>query len=632
MSKRATSRRRQVAAIPAPTALSPFRWRAGDWWAAGLLLLAVLLVYAPVLRAGFLKWDDALNITHNPAFTPPTAGKIARFWVEPYLDLYLPVTYTAWGILAAIGWRSEPGADGELISPLPFHLANLLVHAGSTLVVFALLRRLCRRPLPAGLGAALFALHPLQVEAVAWVTGMKDALSGLFALLSIGQYVAAAQEEHSPPRRRVRYGISLLALALAVLSKPSAVAAPLLAIILDRWILRRDWRRVAAASGPLLILAAAAGLFVALFVQRVSQPADGGMYWLRPLIAADSLAFYLGKLVAPVRLGFHYDHSPAAIIQRGALYWTWIFPAALFALALSLRKRWPTLLPALLIFAAGALPTLGLTPFAFQRLSTVADRYLYLSMLGPALLLAMRLAAWEGRSSEPPSPQLRHPAIYLTTLMLAALAVASFAQTFTWQDNAQFFANGLKVNPRSFAALNGQAGLLATQKKLDEAEALARKAIASAPEQPDGYIMLGSILGEQGKIDGARDAFAKAVDAAPDNANALDGLASALARKGQLADAEQLLRRAIGVDAENASAHEHLAQLLFQTRRYPQAFDEATLAVQYDPTDATAHMLLARLCNGRHDQAGAIQHLSAVLKIHPDDAQARRLYEELTSY
>ena len=220
---------------------------------------------------------------------------------------------------------------------------------------------------------------------------MKDLLAGLFSLAAIWQYSSLVDPEiidSSPKTRWIRYGGVLLCFALAVLSKPSALTAPLAAVIIDLWVFRRAVKNVVRAAWPLL-----AAMFIGIICfsatsQQSTDPADGGRFWLRPLIAADSLAFYFSKLVLPFNLGFHYDRSPTTVIQSGTIYYTWLTPAMRGRTACVYRKRFPFLLPALAVFVVGVFPVLGLTPFAFQRFSDVADRYVYLAMLGPALAVA----------------------------------------------------------------------------------------------------------------------------------------------------------------------------------------------------------------------------------------------------
>lgn len=169
-------------------------WLDNQWLPLVFLIIATFAVFAPVCGSEFVAWDDNLNVSKNPSFNPPTIETVAEYWKGPYLDLYIPVTYTIWGLLAAVAQVSVPDAMGIRLNPYVFHTANLLVHLTAVLAAYALLRRLIGRQWPALAGAMLFAIHPLQVEPVAWVTGLKDVLSGMLTIAALWQYVCYADE------------------------------------------------------------------------------------------------------------------------------------------------------------------------------------------------------------------------------------------------------------------------------------------------------------------------------------------------------------------------------------------------------------------------------------------------------
>ncbi len=392
MATHAPTRRRMKHPQPSPAAPGN---RESPWLVWLLLVVTTLVVFAPVVSSKFTTWDDNLNVSKNPWFNPPTTDSMLEMWRHPVYDLYIPLTYTVWGILASLAELPVPDSDGMQLNPAVFHVANLLVHLSAVLMLYALLRHIVGRRWPAAAGALLFAIHPIQVEPVAWVTGMKDVLSGALSIASLWQYVLYANAERhglSFQRRRIHYGISLATFVLALLAKPSAVMVPAAAIVLDAWIMRRSWPKVWRAVAPMLVISAG-WMLHAKMVQTVAAPADGGRAWLRPLIATDTLAFYLYKLIFPLRLGFHYDRAPLTVIQHHWLYYTWIFPAAVAGVLVVFSKKLSRflLLPSAALFVVGIVPVLGLVPFAFQRYATVADRYLYVSMIGPALALAALL-------------------------------------------------------------------------------------------------------------------------------------------------------------------------------------------------------------------------------------------------
>lgn len=426
-----------------------------------LLILIVLGVYALVMGAEFIGWDDPTNVSDNPVLKLSGTQAIERFWSQPYDKLFIPVTYSVWTMIATVGTISTPGGGLEF-NPFIFHAANVILHALATVLVYQILRLRIRSAWACGAGALLFAVHPMQVEAVAWVTAMKDVLSGALALCAIWLFLVSTETPNAigdsailePDRsgdQSIRWGTyicSLLLFLLSLLAKPSAVAAIPIVLILYWLGPHRRWRRVGALILPWLVMALA-DVLVTHAVQPIATPADGGRWWLRPLIAGDALAFYVYKLFVPIRLGLFYGRTPSAIIENGSIWLTWIMPALVLGVIIWLgrKRRWPT--ASALLFIAGVLPVLGLVPFTFQAYSTVADHYLYLSMLGPALALAMVVSiAGMVRAKA----AVVRWAVVVVLLILAGLTVV---QTRYWHDSIALFSHAYAVNPHS-----GEAAIL----------------------------------------------------------------------------------------------------------------------------------------------------------------------------
>jgi len=385
-----------------------------------LIIGAVILFFWPVSNATFITYDDLPNIAQNPRMNPATWASIPLYWTAPYLSLYVPLTYTIWTLLAMMSHTAKPDEIGLHIDASSFHAVNLLLHVAAALVAYRLLRRLVKQPLAAAAGALLFALHPVQVEAVAWVTGLKDVLCGLLSLIALWQYIAFVQSRQPDADDQSRlkpiwhYILASIAFILALLSKPSAVMVPVAAAFIHLLLLRRkaedrtssielsaDTTNVARQTRFAAVRTAAAALLPWFLLSlgcllitrhaqqvRTSTVIEAGKLWQRPLIAADATAFYIYKLAIPFHLMPQYDHAPQAAIARGWIYWAWIVPMTVLVLTLLFRKRSPWALAALALLVAGILPVAGLVPFAFEHRSLVADRYLYFAMIGPAGALA----------------------------------------------------------------------------------------------------------------------------------------------------------------------------------------------------------------------------------------------------
>jgi hypothetical protein len=432
-------------------------------WIAVLLVVVVLATFARAVPCDFVLWDDYETVAANKQMTPPSWAGVAHYWTHTYMDLYVPVLYTLWSAVAAMA-AVRVGPD-VLLDPRYFHAANLLVHAASALVAFALLRRLLRPTVPpddaappsggatdlaAAVGALLFAIHPVQVEPVTWVSGMKDVLFGLCVLVALWQYVRHVED--GPAGGRFAYALATAALVLGMLSKPTAMVTPLLAGVVHVLVLRRDARSAVKPLAAWFALAAACAVWT-----KLAQPAthvDAVPLALRPVVMLDALAFYLWKLAWPAGMAVDYGRTPAVMVEQGWAWWTWVAPAAVAAaLAWWWRRNRGdarVIVAAAALFVGAMLPVLGLVPFDFQALSTVSNRYLYLPMFGAALAAgwcaARATARWGPRAAGG-----------MALALVAALGPVSAREIGTWQDTETLFARNLEVNPRSYLAHTNQA-------------------------------------------------------------------------------------------------------------------------------------------------------------------------------
>lgn len=420
------------------------RSRACAQWGALLLFLLTAIVFSPVLGHRFIvSWDDRTAILANPDYNPPSVGHLVHYWTRPPAKslFYVPITYTIWGALAAVARHSAPA--GVPFNPAFFYGANLLAHAVSAVLVFLILRRLVWADLAAWIGAGVFALHPIQVEAVSTAWDLYTPLSAAFSLLAIWRYLVFSdqrQSDHVTTRTRGRwnYAIASFSFACALLTKPTVAITPLIIAAIE---LGMRGRRPRSLIGPLAPWLIAAGVIVWLD-QRI--PAAGRAFvpdwWIRPMVPLDAIAFYLGKILFPVRLCMDYGRTPWSVAGRPAVRATYLITFALFAAAWLARKRWPVVVTGFAIFVVALLPTTGIVPFTFQYYSTVADRYAYLAMLGPVLVVAACI-------SKVPAKW----AISGGSAVLSLLAVLSVLQLRHWRDDWQLAVHTVQINPVSIA-------------------------------------------------------------------------------------------------------------------------------------------------------------------------------------
>ncbi len=529
-------------------AASQRQWRRA-WLIRAVLVGITIWVFSPLVRADFLQWDDGANLFENPRMLPPSWANCAYYFGHQSLSLYIPVTYVVWSGLATVAQEPGNGPGHRTLNPAIFHSANIAVHALAVMVVFNILRLLVS-DLPALAGALVFAIHPVQAEAVGWVSGMKDLLAGLFGFVAIWQYLLC---DSNGRMYWGRYAMASVAFVLAMLSKPSAAVTPLVAGILVLLLMRRPIRRVVAEMSLWVILS----IMTAVIAMSV-QPAGFGLLavpgWSRPLIAADALAFYLYKLALPLRLCLDYGRTPSAILNAAPYfaYWTWIFPVGLFVILCWNRRRWPRVFAAALIFVAGLLPVLGLIRFNYQGISTVTDHYLYAAMLGPALAVGSVVHVWRRSFG----------VIAIIAGVLAIWAVVSHEQTLTWLNDRTAFGQATYVNPRSWVGHHHLWRWDMDHGDVSDAETEARGVIAGNPDSVAGYSDLADSLVAQNRWQEAADAYERAIRIAPDDAALYNNLASVYGSHGQARRAIPLYRKALELKPDYSDARTGLAAAL----------------------------------------------------------------------
>ncbi len=508
-----------------------------------LIVVAVVVVFGRAGRFGFVMFDDEDHLVTNPYLHPFTWNSVAAFWAKPYLSLYIPATYTAWGVLSLVAAR--PGPDGRaVLDPATFHLANVALHATNAVLAWLILRQVIRRDGPAAVGALAFALHPLQAEPVAWASGFKDTFSGVWALLAILLFLRAHRRGTWSA-----YGLATLIYAIALCAKPAAVVVPPMAAAVAWAAGARPTRRAVFTLGAWVAL----GLACAWVTHR--QQGDATIVaWnppaVRPLVAADAVAFYLGRLLWPADLALDYGRTPRWVWQHVGTALVGVAVAGVFLIGLvwvARRRGDRHVVPAALaVFVCGIGPVLGMVPFIYQYYSTVSDRYLYLPMLGAGLL-----AAWAAdRAGRPGRP--------FVIVVLATWAALAFAQVGVWRDTVTLFQHNAAINPDSgisWAMLGSsaeRAGDLAAAERYHE------RSVTCDPDEPKYEAAVARVLARMpGRAAEARHHYALSLaDAArrvlkqdPDAPLAHRGLAQAYQMLGRPGDAAVEFARAAQLKA-----------------------------------------------------------------------------------
>ncbi len=511
-------------------------------WVAPITL--VPLAFGGILANGWVNWDDPLHVLENPWLAPASWRGLGELWIRPYRGLYVPVSYTVFAAESVAG-RVVSGAATP--AAVVFHGVSLILHAACVGLVYRLLGGLRATPWAAAAGAALFAVHPLQVESVAWISEQRGLLAAFFSLLTL-DLVVLRDDEHGSSGQPWRDVAATGCFATALLCKPSAVVVPVLAVVIA---MAAGTRRLSRWVAAVVVLWCALAVATAIGTKSL-QPVDpvvAGPWSLRPIVAGNALAFYAEKAVLPRGLCIDYGLTPAALAAVPASVAKAFAGAAVVAAICMVPALRACRLP-LALFVVPLLPVLGLVPFSFQAISDVADRYAYLAMLGPAAAVAAVCDTWRSRWVG-----------VVVTAIVVMLAAASIRQVPVWRDSLALNAHALAINGGTRDTLNN----------------------------------LGLALLDRGRFDDAAECFERAIGHDVGYPRAHFNLGLARHRSGRLADAEREYREALRLDAGYAVAHNNLGILLGQTGRLTDAAKQFRAALAIDPALADAKKNLLRL-------------------------------------
>ncbi len=569
------------------------------------LPVAVLAAYWPAL-SGALVWDDDAHVTRPDL---RSLHGLWRIWFEPgATQQYYPVLHSAFWV--------EHRLWGD--APFGYHLVNVLFHLGAVLLLYRVLRRVS---VPGALlGASLFALHPVCVETVAWISEQKNTLSAAFYMGAALAYLRFDGE-----RRWRWYGLGLGLFGLALLSKSVAATLPAALLVVLWW--RRgalSWRGDVLPLLPWLCMSAAAAAVTA-WVERTFIGARGPTFELgaieRILVAGRAVWFYLAKIAWPADLVFVY---PRWTVDPHA-GWQYLYPAAAVAVLAALygiRRLSRGPLAAALLFAGTLFPALGFInvyPFVF---SYVADHFQYLAAaaLIPAAAAGLTLAA--DRLTGAAKAASRAAAL----CVLAALAGLSWRQAGNYRGPETFYASILAGNPASWLAHDNLGVVLAHRGRLDEAAAHYREAMRLNPGYPEAYNNFGNVLAQKGMWDEAAAAYAGALHARPSFAAAEKNWGKAMSDAGRLGDAELHFRNALRIQPDYADARYGLANALANSGRLSAAVAEygAALKLQPDSPEVHANLGLALAELGLWTEA--LPQIAEAIRLRPGYAEAHAYY------
>ena len=496
-------------------AASKFRALSNPALVCLLLALVTLAVYWPAVHCDFVNYDDPDYFTANPHVqTGLTSANITWAFTTGHAGNWHPLTWLSLMLDAEWCGRGPAGP----------HFTNLLFHTANSVLLFLLLRRLTATTWRSALVAALFALHPLHVESVAWVAERKDVLCAFFGLLSLWAYAGYAERQSVPDSRPspLNYFLALVFFALSLMSKPMLVTLPLVMLLLDYWPLKRiaNFEILLLEKIPFFALSAASCIVTFIVQQKGGAVAALVKVPMTSRVenAMVSIARYLGKTFCPVPLAIPYPlpghWQVLPVLLAFALF------AGLCAAAVCFRKKLPFAFTGWFWFAGTLVPVIGLVQVGN---AAMADRYTYLPLIGMFIVLV-----W-GAGEAVVKWRLSHPVVAaIALLLLLAAAWRTREQIGYWQDSGTLFTHTLAVTENNYAAENNLGTWLSANGQIAGSVECFRRSLEIEPHGSEALFNLGNASAKLGNWDEATNYYRRALEIAPAQADFLANLGVAL--------------------------------------------------------------------------------------------------------
>jgi tetratricopeptide (TPR) repeat protein len=573
-----------------------------------LLVAATLVVFWPVTRCDFVNYDDPDYFTSNShVLSGLTSANVAWAFTTGHASNWHPLTWLSLMLDAELSGKNPAGP----------HFTNLVFHATNAALLFLLFRKLTTAVWRSAFLAALFALHPLHVESVAWIAERKDVLSAFFALLALLSYAHYAKDRN--PRS---YWCALIFFALGLMAKPMLVTLPFILLLLDWWPLQRlRASRPVLEKIPFFVLSA-----ISCVITFVVQQKGGAVAALVKFSVAGriensfvSYARYLGKTFWPDALANPYPYPGhwelSLVIYSAALI------IGLSALALLFAPRFPFVLTGWFWFVGTLIPVIGLVQVGDQAM---ADRYTYLPLTGIFIIFVWGMNEVRADWHLP-----RQAAVLFAAIILSAAAVQTRNQIVYWQNSGTLFRHTLAVTEDNFVAWTDLGTYLSSQGRVPEAMDCFQKSLQINPDNADTLYNFGNALTKLGNVDEAINNYRRALEIDPNHADALDNLGFALAAKRQFDQAVPCFEKALQLNPDSADAHNNLATVLFIEHRFDEAAQHYHEAIRLAPGNPQIYANLGDDLVRQGRLAEALQNYRTALRLNPDDSRTRAKLQTL---
>ena len=600
---------------------------------AAIIVVAAFTVYIPCLGGQFVLDDDTL-LTENRVIQ--SEDGLYRSWCSSESADFWPVTSTTFWIEWRL-WGDSPGG---------YHVSNVILHSIEALLVWVILRKLS---IPGAFFAALiFAVHPVNVESVAWIAQRKNMMAMLFFLLSVFWYMKALRS-HGGPREREHNGgpwereewcplaakqtphpssfiphpssfylLSLAAFVLAMLGKGSAAVLPVLILGIVWWMRPLTWRDLLRAL-PFFAVAVALTAVNVWFQTHGAEIVTRKADFVERLLGAGGVVwFYLYKAVFPIELAFVYRQWHIA--AGDPLWWIPLLSAlGVTAVLWRYRRSWARpLLFAWAMFCAALVPVMGFTDVGFMKYSLVADHYQHIAIIAAIALAASSWSGWRGRERGAG----RWAGGLTAGAAVGLLALLAFRQSTIYGGGITLYRATLQRNPDCWMARNNLGQLLYRSGRVEEAGEQLEEALRLKPDYAEAHSNLGNLLSEIGRLPEAIEHYEKAIEINPNYAEAYNNLGNALTNSGRGGEAIERFERALTRRPDYPSAHNNLAAALAQLGRVQEALDHYGEAIRLKQNYTETHNNLGGLLSETGHLEEAIAHHRRALSIKPDYAEA----------
>lgn len=579
------------------------------------LFAATLTVFWPALHCDFVNYDDPDYFTANAhVATGLTPASVRWAFTTGHASNWHPLTWLSLMLDADLFGKNPAGP----------HFTNLFFHAANAVLLFLLLRNLTGTIWRSAFVAALFALHPLHVESVAWISERKDVLSTFFGLLSLLSYASHLKEN----RPRALW-LAPLFFALSLMAKPMLVTLPFLLLLLDWWPLQRfaplnfraNISRLLFEKIPYFVLSIASCV-ITLITQRNGGAVAALVKFPLPERIENafvSYARYVGKTFWPAALATPYPHPGhwelPLVIYSVALI------AGLSAGAILFARRFPFVFTGWFWFVGALIPVIGLVQVGNQAM---ADRYAYVPLIGVFIGLVWGVQAVCANWRLP-----KNFFVILAAVIFFAAAALTRSQLAYWQNSGTLFRHTLAVTKNNYLAWNDLGTYLSSQGQAMEALECFQKSLAINPDDADTFYNFGNALTKLGQPDQAINNYRRALEINPSHADALDNLGFVLAAKKQFAEAVTCFEKALRLDPDSAGAHNNLAAVLFMEQRFADAAQHYREALRLTPDNPQIYCNLGDALVRQGQISEAVQNYQTALRLRPDDPKTRAKLQSL---